>query len=241
MSRTVIRARMLGVLGVMAALAAVVWVGGGTAVAAEIESSIARGGRLYDAWYIENKAGKPDDPNPVYPKDAKYEKDSWRCKECHGWDYKGKDGAYGSGRRATGIKGIRGAAGKDSAAIAAILRDKNHPYKETMLTERDVTDLANFVSKGQFDADKVIDAPSKKAKGDLAKGEIYYNTLCAGCHGLDGKKVTTGPALGSQAGNPALILHKAYNGQPNEAMPALRSLDPQIGVDLVAYVQTLPQ
>jgi len=24
-------------------------------------------------------------------------KDTWRCKECHGWDYMGVDGAYGSG------------------------------------------------------------------------------------------------------------------------------------------------
>lgn len=238
MSASMIRACFLSALTGLALVAS--WVPA-AAAAAEIESSIARGGRLYDAWYIENKAGKPDADNPAYPSSGKYAKDSWRCKECHGWDYKGKDGAYGKGRHATGIKGIAGAAGKDPAAIAAILRDQNHPYKETMLTERDVTDLANFVSKGQFAVDKVIDTGAKKAKGDLAKGEIYYNTLCAGCHGFDGKKVTTGPALGSQAGNPALILHKAYNGQPNEAMPALRSLDPQISVDLVSYVQTLPQ
>jgi hypothetical protein len=29
--------------------------------------SIARGGRLYDKWFKENKAGTPDIPNPAYP------------------------------------------------------------------------------------------------------------------------------------------------------------------------------
>lgn len=238
MSVSAVSARFVLLIASVVIVAAWDW---SPAYAAEIESSIARGGRLYDAWYIENKAGRPDADNPAYPASGKYGKDGWRCKECHGWDYKGKDGAYGGGKHATGIKGIQGAAGKDPAAIAGLLRDKNHPYKDGMLTERDIADLANFVSKGQFEADKVIDRAGNKAKGDLVTGEIYYNTLCAGCHGLDGKKVTTGPALGSQTDNPYLILHKAYNGQPNEAMPALRSLDPRIAVDLVAYVQTLPQ
>ena len=99
------------------------------AMAAETESAIARGGRLYDKWFTENKAAKPAADHPAYTvKDGKYGKDtSWRCKECHGWDYMGKDGAYAKGGHATGIKGIGGANGKDPAAIVAMLRDK-HGY-----------------------------------------------------------------------------------------------------------------
>lgn len=96
--------------GVIAALAVL----GSIAPAhgAESESAIARGGRLYDKWFAENKAAKPTADHPAYTvKDGKYGKDaSWRCKECHGWDYLGKDGAYAKGGHATGIKGI-GAAG----------------------------------------------------------------------------------------------------------------------------------
>ena len=66
------------------------------AAAAETESSIARGGRLYDKWWGENKAAKPAAMHPAYPvKGGKYaDANSWRCKECHGWDYQGKDGVF---------------------------------------------------------------------------------------------------------------------------------------------------
>ena len=36
-------------------------------------------------------------------------------------------------------------------------------------------------------------------------------------------------------------LHKVMNGQPAEAMPALRALDPQIATDIVVHLQTLPK
>jgi cytochrome c553 len=212
------------------------------AAAAETESAIARGGRLYDKWFTENKATKPTGDHAAYPhKGGRYGKDtSWRCKECHGWDYRGKDGAYASGGHATGIKGINGAAGKDPAAIVAVLKDKTHGYTEKMLSAQDFNDLALFVSKGQIDTTKYIDATTKKPKGNGAKGEVYYNTVCAGCHGVDGKKLKDAPPLGSVADNAWEMLHKVMNGQPGEAMPALRALDPQISVDLVTHLQTLP-
>ncbi len=211
--------------------------------AASEEASIARGGRLYDKWWAENKAAKPTDDHAAYPnKGGKYGKDvSWRCKECHGWDYKGKDGAYASGGHATGIKGINGAAGKDPAAIVAILKDKTHGYTDAMLSAADMGDLALFVSKGQFDTALHVDAATKKPKGDAVKGEVYFTTLCAGCHGVDGKKVVGAPPLGSVADNAVEMLHKVTNGQAGEAMPAMRALDRQITVDLVAHLQTLPK
>jgi len=215
----------------------------GTAVqAAEDASVIARGGRLYDKFWGETKAEAPATIQPSYPaKDGKYAKESsWRCKECHGWDYKGKDGAYGKGGHATGIAGIGGAAGKDPAAIVAILKDATHGYTESLLSERDMGDLALFVSRGQVDMAQYIDYAAKKPKGDALKGEAYFNTVCAGCHGVDGKKITNAPPLGSLQ-NPQEIMHKVLNGQPGQAMPALRLLDVQVVVDLVAHVMALPQ
>ncbi len=209
--------------------------------AQETDSAIARGGRLYDKYFSENKTAKPTADHPSYIKGGKYGKDnSWRCKECHGWDYKGKDGAYAKGGHATGIKGINGAAGKDPAAIAALLRDKTHGYTEAQLSAKDASDLALFVSKGQGDLAKYVDA-SNKAKGDGAKGEAYFNTLCAGCHGVDGKKVKDGPPLGSVADNGAEMMHKLLNGQPNEAMPALRALDHQVAADIAVHLTKLPK
>lgn len=216
--------------------------GSASALAADTESPMARGGRLYDKFFAENKAAKPTADHPSYPiKGGKYGKDtSWRCKECHGWDYKGKDGAYAKGAHATGIVGISGAAGKDPAAIAAVFRDKTHGYSEAQLSARDAGDLALFVSKGQGNLAKYVDA-SNKVRGDGAKGETYYNTLCAGCHGEDGKKVKDGPALGSVADNGAEMMHKILNGQPAEAMPAMRALDHQISADIAVYLLKLPK
>jgi cytochrome c553 len=209
--------------------------------AQETESAIARGGRLYDKYFVENKSPKPTADHPSYIKDGKYGKDnSWRCKECHGWDYKGKDGAYAKGGHATGIKGINGAAGKEPSAIAALLRDKNHGYSEAQLSARDANDLALFVSKGQGNLARYVDA-SNKVKGDGARGEAYFNTLCAGCHGVDGKKVKDGPPLGSVADNGAEMLHKVLNGQPGEGMPALRALDHQIAADIAVHLIKLPK
>ncbi|OAN43699.1 hypothetical protein A6A04_21175 [Paramagnetospirillum marisnigri] len=212
------------------------------ALAGEQESSIARGGRLYDKFWAENKLSKPTEDHPAYPnKGGKYGKEvSWRCKECHGWDYLGKDGAYATGGHATGIKGIQGAAGRDPAAIAAVLRDKTHGYTEAHLSDRDVTDLALFVSKGQIEMTKFVDYGAKKTKGDAVKGEQYFGTVCAGCHGMDGKKITNAEPLGAVQ-NPQEMMHKVMNGQAGEAMPALRLFGPQVSADLVSHVLTLPR
>ncbi|MCW9078495.1 MAG: hypothetical protein OQK74_04895, partial [Gammaproteobacteria bacterium] len=75
-----------------------------TAAMAETESSKARGGQLYDKWYAVVGAKKPTASHPLYPADKKYvnePKSNWRCKECHGWDYRGVDGAYKSGKHET--------------------------------------------------------------------------------------------------------------------------------------------
>lgn len=223
--------------------AVLVIVGAPQSHSAEVESAIARGGRLYDKWFAENKTEKPGDDHPAYPhKGGKYGKDaSWRCKECHGWDYRGSEGAYAKGGHATGIKGIRAAAGKDAKEIAAMLRQPPHSYAESQLPAKDIDDIALFVSKGQIDMTALIDVATGKPKGDGAKGEVYFNTLCAGCHGVDGKKVANAPPLGSVAGNAFEMMHKILNGQPAEAMPALRAIDHQIAVDIAVHLQTLPK
>lgn len=55
-------------------------------------------------------------------------KSNWRCKACHGWDYQGANGAYQSGKHATGINGIDGAAGRNVDEIVALLKAPEHGY-----------------------------------------------------------------------------------------------------------------
>ncbi|MHA1549775.1 MAG: c-type cytochrome [Alphaproteobacteria bacterium] len=214
------------------------------AAAAEMDSSYVRGGKLYDKWYKVIGADKPTESHQLYPSDAKYADDpgsNWRCKECHGWDYMGSDGAYASGSHSTGIKGINGLRGADPAAVVAILQADDHGYGD-LLSEDDLMDLANFVTQGQIDTDPYIDRANKAViGGDAEKGAAYFNTVCANCHREDGTRPKDmGKSLAAQMGNPWEVMHKIVNGQPHEQMPALRAFGMQPIVDIMAYVATLP-
>ena len=216
-----------------------------SAAMAESQSSITRGGKLYDKWYKVVGAKAPKASHKLYPADKKYAKKpgaNWRCKECHGWDNMGKDGAYASGKHSTGIIGINGLAGGDPAKVIAALKSADHGYGGKM-SDGDMTGLANFVTKGQIDFDKYIDRASKKIKGgDAAKGAAYFNTVCANCHRKDGSRPKDmGKSLGAQMGNPWEVMHKIVNGQPDEKMPALRVFGMQPVIDIMAHMETLPK
>ncbi len=214
-----------------------------TSFAAEEVSSIARGGKLYDKWFAVIGAPKPENTHPAWPGSNTKKKGNatHRCKACHGWDLMGKDGAYASGSYKTGIKGLKNMAGGSNDKVITAMKDSTHGFDGKM-SDQDFTDLANFVTRGQFDIDAVIDRASKQASGDSAKGERYYNTVCAGCHAKSGKEPEDMKPLGALANkNPWEIIQKIQNGQPDEGMPAMRAFDLQVSVDILAYLQTLPR
>lgn len=220
-------------------------VASGPSLADEMDSSLMRGGLLYDKWYKVIGERAPGSTHPLYPADGKYASKpgtTWRCKECHGWDYKGKDGAYAKGKHFTGIKGIRGMDGGDPANVVALLKGE-HGYGDK-LSDENLQDLANFVTKGQVDMDAHVDPATKSVKGgDAARGAAVYNTICAKCHGTDGKKPDDMPSsLGKYAAtNPWELMHKTLNGQPDEQMPAMRALDIGVTVDVLSHISTLPE
>lgn len=177
-------------------LAGVAFLGTGSSVADEngIEETevftIMRGGALYDNWMAVLGADEPETTHPAYPAAGKQKgAATWRCKECHGWDYKGAAGAYGSGSHYTGIKGIRDYVGHEVGEIVAIIRDDTHRFGEDMIPKSAAEKLALFVSRGQIDMDLYIDRKSKKARGDPRRGARFFQTICAVCHGFDGKAI----------------------------------------------------
>lgn len=226
----------------VAVVAGVGFLAAGMAWAEVDQGSVARGGTLYDKWYKVVKAEAPKESHPFYPAaNEKYAADAannWRCKECHGWDGLGKDGAYSSGSHATGIIGINGMAGGDPAAVVALLKG-DHGYGDK-LAEEDLVDLANFVVYGQVDLAPYVDLATKASKGDAVAGGQVYNTVCSHCHGADGMLPKGMPPLGSLVGNPQEVMHKILNGQPAETMPALRAIDHQVSADVLAFLATLP-
>ena len=167
---------------------------------------------------------------------------TWRCKSCHGWDYKGTDGAYAKGSYKTGIKGINAMAGADTAKIIAVMKDDTHKYSGK-LADADLNDLAMFVSKGQIDMSKYIDSATKTViGGNAARGQDYFETMCSQCHGKNGDMPKDmKKTLAKQLSNPWEVMHKISNGQPGEQMPGLRTLDPQVTVDIMAHLATLPK
>jgi mono/diheme cytochrome c family protein len=206
-----------------------------------LPASIANGGRLYDDWQAHLGGQNQVLPHPAYPAKAYYADApsiTWRCKECHGWDYKGNLGQYASGSHATGIKGIRALAGADPERIIAILRNTTHLYG-AVLKHRDLQDVANFVSQGQIDMDAVIDPRSRLARGDAARGATHYRTMCAGCHGLEGRFVAKRHVGRVAKDDPWHSLHNMLNGHPDDTMPALREIDPKIVADILTHVQRL--
>ncbi|MBF0285514.1 MAG: hypothetical protein HQL51_13770 [Magnetococcales bacterium] len=225
------------------------WVVGG---AAEIEISekhlVVQGGKLYDNWGQELKKRPPRETHPAYPTLGKKKgMDTWRCKACHGWDYRGKDGAFGDkgSEHYTGIKGIRGWMGQEPEKAAAILRDANHRYTPDLLSEASIKALSVFVTRGQLEMEPwIVDG---KVKGDAQKGRVFYQTICYRCHGLDGKKINFGDEKepeylgGAARGNPWEALHKIRNGQPGEDMITLGAMSVETQVDVLAYLLTLPE
>ncbi|MEO5364914.1 MAG: cytochrome c [Magnetococcus sp. WYHC-3] len=210
---------------------------------AEELSSMARGGALYDSWFDVLDAKRPADTHKAWPASNTKKKGdvTWRCKSCHGWDLKGKDGAYASGSYQTGIGGLKALMGGDPAKVVAAIKDQTHGMG-TLMSEQDMQDLAVFITKGQVDMDPLIGADKKILGGNPSQGAGYFNTICAGCHGKDGLKPKEMPPLGKLVReNPWEVLHKLQNGQPDEPMPALRALPMQISVDILSHLLTLPQ
>jgi mono/diheme cytochrome c family protein len=153
--------------------------------------------------------------------------DSWRCVSCHGWDYKGNNG----------FVGIAKSQGKDPATIVALLKNTTHRFDE-QLRERDVIDLANFVSKGQLPAN-VLTATRQRASTDAVTYGKIFSTMCANCHGQDGSQLREVAPLGDSARQrPAEVLHVIVNGHPGGEMPALSVLGVDVAVKMLGHLQT---
>ncbi|WP_081914481.1 c-type cytochrome [Thermus caliditerrae] len=215
---------------------------------------IQRGGQLYDHWIKAKGVEAPAGDHPLWAlqnTNTRKGTDTWRCKECHGWDYLGKDGAYGSGSHFTGFAGVLQVRDKSLEEILALLKGSKNPKHDfsPYLSQEDLEDLALFLKYGTWDPRTAVDYKAKKplkANPDLAQGRSIYR-VCASCHGEEGKNINFGTEeapeyVGTLAkDNPQEILHKIRIGQPgNFVMPGFSFLSLDQLQDLLAYLQTLP-
>lgn len=220
-----------------------------------LTGSVPRGGRLYDKWWSEAGLEEPTEDNPVWARqdaNTRSGSDTWRCKECHGWDYMGADGAYGSGSHFTGFPGVFAAQETSSDDIIAQLSGEVDPEHDfSALDEASISDLASFIMEGLVDVSPYIDAQTKAAiGGGAAHGEELFSTACALCHGEDGRAINFhDPEEPEYVGtiaidNPWEFIHKVRVGQPGSDPPMpsaiLSGWSMQDVIDVLTFAQTLP-
>ncbi|MBX9635341.1 MAG: cytochrome c, partial [Magnetospirillum sp.] len=204
---------------------------------------IAYGGRMYSQWaeVLDQNLPARGQPGGGGYGDAPKAKgpDIWRCATCHGWDYKGV-----GANKATNLRGL---VGGDPARVVKALRNERHRYTPEMIPDGAAMRLGLFLTKGQYDVDKVIDPTTRKINGNPVRGKAAFQNLCASCHGYDGKAQNFAGSkapefIGTVARvNPWLLIHTARNGFPGEAMPANFWMGMDILADIGSYAQTLPE
>jgi thiosulfate dehydrogenase len=215
------------------------------------DASLNLGGQLYDKWWVVVEQDEPTEDQPLWSTQSTNErsgKDTWRCKECHGWDYMGADGAYGSGSHFTGFPGVFGASSMSAEALTAWLDGTTSPDHDfSVMGEFGIGALVTFLQTETADVSPFIN-DDKSSTGDPAIGKTMFDNTCASCHGTDGKKLNFGgdddpEYVGTIArDNPWEFIHKVSFGQPGSPMPSGLALGWTLEdiANLLAFGQTLP-
>lgn len=217
---------------------------------------ISSGGRLYDNAFASLGTNAPIVQHPAWPRsDTSIDgSETWRCKSCHGWDYIGRAGARQSRPEAPAMPALQRMRGRDPAVLMAVMNDATHQYGDEILPQHAKYRIAMFLSRGLHDAARTIRS-NGRAIGDVAQGKAVYQTVCAACHGFDGRSRKLGVSSDANGGGysgpplfvgtkavrgPHEVLHKIRNGHPGVIMVSLRAFPPDAAANLLAYVQTLP-
>jgi hypothetical protein len=230
----------------------------GTAIAADIPPSqedLIRGGQLYDKWYAVLGVDPPTTNMPIWSRQTTNTRsggDTWRCNECHGWDYKGGQGEYQAGSHYTGFPDlwtlVQGLTVDDIVRHFHGSLDPAHDFSAYM-DDTSLTQLAEFLKFGIIDDSTYINPISLQViDPNLDHGMDLYKSTCSKCHGEDGKTIVLriegiNEYLGSVASrDPWRFLHRTRYGVAGTDMPVGISLgwQPSDGRDVLAYVQTLP-
>ncbi len=211
------------------------------------------GGQMWDKWWVVTANAEPAGDHPLYPAiGQKTGSTTWRCKECHGWDYKGRDGAYSSGSHFTGIKGVFGST-LTGEEMFDLLKEDTLPYGHGLgnagLNDDEIDMLVGFLQNYVINTDTYID-PTNLFIGDEAMGRFGYKAVggsytCAECHGDDGAEINFGTELDPTyvhdiaVGNPWELMHKVRFGQPGTLMTSwlLMDGDNQGAADVGRYLQ----
>lgn len=219
------------------------------------QEDIIRGAQLYDKWYAVLGVDLPAGNMPIWSRQTSNTRsgaDTWRCNECHGWDYRGAQGEYSAGSHYTGFPDlwtlVQGLTVEDIVSHLKGNLDPAHNFS-TYLDDTALTQLADFLKFGILDDSAYIDPISLRVVDpDFLHGQQLYQSTCLTCHGEDGKTIVfriegIDEYLGSIANrDPWRFLHRTRFGVAGTDMPVGLSLGwtAENGRDVLAYTQTLP-
>jgi len=216
------------------------------------ESAVVKGGLLYDKWWkVASTATEPgaSENHSLWPSSNTQISGSgtWRCKECHGWDYRGKDGAYKEGKHYTGFAGIIDIADTNMNMLTAdnvysyLKTSSFHGFDNGFFTDTEYYNLTKFImtiraeaANNQASFNFIDDTTGLAKNANQTTGKTLFDgnvAQCAACHGADGKTIDFGDGDSNTlpnvyvhdiaSENPWEFIHKVRYGQPASAMSGL--------------------
>ncbi|MEX1248716.1 MAG: cytochrome c [Anaerolineales bacterium] len=250
------RALKITFLALVAAFALLAAGRGFSLAVGEVPGDAIHGGRIYDNWILALDTSPPEGNHPLWGQqdnNARSGVITWRCVECHGWDYKGADGAYGPySNHYSGFGGVESVIGSSQEDVIDWLDGTNNPEHNflTWTTATALNDLAAFLRTQQVNTDLIIDPATGEALGNRGDGMALYEAACASCHGDQGTEMNFGSTVAPlylgdiAAADPWQALHKIRFGSPTSGrMPSSEEQDWSLSMvaDVLAYMQVLPR
>lgn len=239
---------LLGALALLAAIRV------GQAGRAAVTGDPIQGARIYDNWMQALDLQLPVGNHPLWSTQETNRRNgvsTWRCVECHGWDYKGEDGAYGPySSHYTGFPGVQGVVGATDKQIFDWLSGANNLQHNFLALTNSIAvqDLTAFLRTQQIDMDLIIDRYTGASLGDRRAGRTLYISACSSCHGPTGDLLNLGTTANPiyladlAVADPWQTVHKIRFGTAvNTNMPASEELGWSLTrvADVLAYVQSL--
>jgi thiosulfate dehydrogenase len=222
--------------------------------AGAVNGNAIQGARIYDNWMLVLDQPPPEGSHPLWASqetNTRTGASTWRCVECHGWDYKGAQGAYGvSSAHFTGFPGVIGVVGATEEDVLDWLNGANNPDHNflALTNSTALLDLAAFLRTQQIDMDLLIDPYTGNALGDRTPGRELYISTCTRCHGSFGDSINFGNGVvpiylaDIASVDPWQTLHKIRFGTATyKRMPATEALGWSLTevADVLTYIQTL--
>ncbi len=198
------------------------------------------GGQLYSDWPQVMLYRGPFAKHPLWAGDAAaINTETWRCVNCHGWDYRGGAGVGGDLGVVANVPGLRHLVGASRRTVADGINHKNHGFAGNQLSADALSYLVNFLIEGQR---AVVDlaAKARQSGADAEAGGQRYAEVCRVCHGPSGTRLNLGseqfpetlPTLART--KPWKFLHGVRFGHAG-VMPAFVMLDDAEFLNLLTY------